>query len=78
MQKNLSVSESKSFLKKSVPVIAGVGASLFAVVASAAVDTQITDAITSGKENIGAVAMGLMSMAAILTGLGIILSALKR
>lgn len=76
MSKNTSL---KTSLKKFTPVTLGVGAVLASGMASAADLTgSINTAVTDATTNVGAVATGLIAIAAVMMGVGIVVSALKR
>lgn len=68
----------KPVLKKYSPALIAVGSMLVAGTASAAVGDDITAAIDAGKANVTLVAAGLIGIAAIMTAVGIVVSALKR
>jgi hypothetical protein len=69
----------KTSLKKFTPVALGAGAILAAGSASAADLTgSISTAVTDATTNVGAVATGLIAIAAVMMGVGIVVSALKR
>jgi predicted outer membrane protein len=69
----------KTCLKKFTPTAVGVGLVTLAGSASAADMTgSITTAVTEATTNVGAVATGLIAIAAVMMGIGIVVSALKR
>lgn len=65
-------------LKKYAPAAGAVGLMLVAGTASATVSSDITTALSDGKETLVAIASGLVLMAAAMLGVGLIVSALKR
>lgn len=68
----------KHSVKKISPAVLGVSA--FAVAGSAFADTaaSINTAVTDATSNVGLVASGLIAIAAVMMGVGIIVSAMKR
>lgn len=67
-----------AFKKYAVPAAVAVGSMLIAGTASADVAADINTAITNGKTNVGLVAAGLVGIAAVMTAVGIVVSALRR
>ena len=69
----------KTSLKKFTPVALGTGAILAAGSASAAdLTSNISSAVTDATTNVSTVAAGLIAIAAVMMGVGIVVSALKR
>lgn len=69
----------KTSLKKFIPAAAGVGLVTLAGTASAADLTgAIGTAVSDAQTNLSAVATGLIAIAAIMMGVGIVVSAMKR
>lgn len=69
----------KNSFKKFTPAAVGVGLVTLAGTASAAdLTTSINNAVTDATTNVGAVATGLIAIAAVMMGVGIVVAALKR
>lgn len=69
----------KTSLKKFTPAALGVSAILASGMASAAdLSTSINAATDDATANVGLVATGLIAIAAVMMGVGIVVSALKR
>lgn len=65
-------------LKKYAPVAVAVGTMLVAGTASADVAADISTAVDTGKSNLVLVASGLVAMAAVMTAVSMVVSALRR
>jgi predicted outer membrane protein len=69
----------KTRLKKFTPAAAGLGLVTLAGSASAAdLSTAINSSVTDATGNVTLVATGLIAIAAVMMGVGIVVSALKR
>ena len=68
----------KTRLKKFTPSVVGVGLVTLAGTAKATVATDISTAVSDATGNIGLVASGLITIAAVMLGIGLIVRALAK